>query len=583
MSQSILPNQKTSKLADRSEVFKAVVREDIPRLRQLLRVPNNVNAINKAGETCLDIALARKKRAAEKLIRECGGLTNAVLAERHGREAPATSLVAAAARLRREREIDSRRVSYSKLEASRENESLDDDTVPPLDEVVRLLQAEMKIIKQQLLALQKDADTKDSKDATEGLGRDTTLRASCSSLPSATTPMTETMPEGQFVDTNHGGDQMHVGNLEENRPGMIMGGHTDKKDGDSRTLATSKSRARHEDIFSDEEAAFDFTAEQKMDEVMPAQVENFEQISRSHWLATRNQLFRETTDKEVSKIKLAYRSKIGEVDQHLSIFQVLWLENVTVWPCHNKQFSGILGKFLCYNERVSFWSWVILMSIMFLVILVQLVVPTLLIKVMVNKNHEGSEALSFCPMQHHTTINHLSCIILIVYLIGNVVTTAPRSRLLCLQYVTYDCTRGDTKYGRKWLGLGYIITTVMQVICTGATYVLFLEYSLLPDLLLNAVALVFILEADTTMSQIYLTNHLTQAAEVYNAKNHWFERARDTKHYAIFGLIAGHSIVQEMRALCSCKLGKTLSLYILVYVFNLSWQLIIMVMMFACY
>ena len=123
----------------------------------------------------------------------------------------------------------------------------------------------------------------------------------------------------------------------------------------------------------------------------------------------------------------------------------------------------------------------------------------------------------------------------------------------------------------------------MQVICTGATYVLFLEYSLLPDLLLNAVALVFILEADTTMSQIYLTNHLTQAAEVHNAKHHWFERARGTKHYATFGLIAGHSIVQEMRALCSCKLGKTLSLYMLVYVFNLSWQLIIMLMMFACY
>ena len=97
MSQSI-PNQKTSKLAERSEVFKAIVREDIPRLRQLLRVPNNVNAINKAGETCLDIALARKKRAAEKLIRECGGLTSVALAERHGREAPATSLMAAAAR-----------------------------------------------------------------------------------------------------------------------------------------------------------------------------------------------------------------------------------------------------------------------------------------------------------------------------------------------------------------------------------------------------------------------------------------------------------------------------------------------------
>ena len=78
-------------------MFRAVVKEDIVALRELLQIPRNVNAVNKAGETPLDIAISRKKKAAEQLIRAHGGLTHIALAAKQGREVGPTSIVAAAA------------------------------------------------------------------------------------------------------------------------------------------------------------------------------------------------------------------------------------------------------------------------------------------------------------------------------------------------------------------------------------------------------------------------------------------------------------------------------------------------------
>lgn len=225
------------------------------------------------------------------------------------------------------------------------------------------------------------------------------------------------------------------------------------------------------------------------------------------------------------------------------------------------------------------------MTLIVLVLLVQIVIPFFLIKAMVDQNHafDDDEVLSFCPKDHHTPTNRISCWVLMTFLIGTVLTSAPRSRLLCLQFETYECTRKHTKYGRFWLQLGFCVTTIMQVICTGATYVLFIEYENLPDLLLNAVALVFVLEADTLMSKIYLAGHLTDAAEVHDAKKHWFEHARGTIVYARYGILAGRSTLHEMKFLMKGMLGVWLSTYMVIYLGNVAWQLSVLTLMVVCY
>lgn len=78
----------------------------------------------------------------------------------------------------------------------------------------------------------------------------------------------------------------------------------------------------------------------------------------------------------------------------------------------------------------------------------------------------------------------------------------------------------------------------MQVMCTAATYVIFIEYADMADFLLNAVALVFVLEADTMMSKIFLSQRLIQAGQVHDDKRYWMEHARGTKKWAKFGILA---------------------------------------------
>ena len=110
-------------------MFRAVVKEDIVALRELLQIPRNVNAVNKAGETPLDIAISRKKKAAEQLIRAHGGLTHIALAAKQGREVGPTSIVAAAAAMRKMKDSVSKSSVSSPASPSRPA------TAPAADEV----------------------------------------------------------------------------------------------------------------------------------------------------------------------------------------------------------------------------------------------------------------------------------------------------------------------------------------------------------------------------------------------------------------------------------------------------------------
>ena len=69
-------------------IFPAALGDDMAQLENMLKVPENVNLRNKAGETVLDVAKARKKTDAAKLIKSYGGLTHIELAKQLGEEVP---------------------------------------------------------------------------------------------------------------------------------------------------------------------------------------------------------------------------------------------------------------------------------------------------------------------------------------------------------------------------------------------------------------------------------------------------------------------------------------------------------------
>ena len=621
-------------------MFRAVVKEDIVALRELLQIPRNVNAVNKAGETPLDIAISRKKKAAEQLIRAHGGLTHIALAAKQGREVGPTSIVAAAAAMRKMKDSVSKSSVSSPASPSRPA------TAPAADEVDGVVTRRIDLSATPATGAEFfDSPVAPAAASDPLLGVDTKEPQTDPELVAVISSMKEEMKALQIEVTRasrlhglrHGAAEQDALAQAATADGHAPGGRSSlvrmetvaspedmktielaavRQDAE-RVLAESKFGARQSYIFTDEEAAFD-AEEAASKEITPAQVEQYEQHVRGQWLKMRDEMFPASSDRNVLKIKLAFREKVCDLDKHLSIFQVLWLQNASVWPCHNEQLDWWLGKYLVYNKRVSFQSWATLMTLVVLVLLVQVIIPFFLIKTMVNQNHDSNadETVSFCPQNHHTPVNKLSCVILIIFLIGTVVTSAPRSRLLCLQHETYECTREESKGGRIWLALGFVVTTIMQIVCTGATYVLFIEYELLPDLLLNAVALVFVLEADTLMSKIYLNSHLTDSADCHDAKNHWFEHARGTevgmrciiKHsdfeicgthahsiflrplsppkpqtYARYGLLAGHSTLAEWRTLIKCKLSGPLTAYMVVYLANCAWQFAIFIMMTICY
>ena len=85
------------------------------------------------------------------------------------------------------------------------------------------------------------------------------------------------------------------------------------------------------------------------------------------------------------------------------------------------------------------------------------------------------------------------------------------------------------------------------------------------------------------MSKIFLSTHMNQAGQLLEDKEYWLEHARGTKRYAKFGLLAGQALATEIWMLWNGKLGKTHSIYIIVYCINLLWQAFIFILMPVCY
>lgn len=518
------------------EVFTAALGDDMAVLEDLLHVPENVNLCNDAGETVLDVVNRSKKDKAAELIKSYGGMTHIELTEQLGGE---VSMPRSRAELRKASspmtptapQILYKPSDYAELRTH-------------LDQEVASLHAQIKTLTNNFKRRMDDIATLGREGLTDAnMDREVSISARKIDL-TVSTRSEESMGANQCEKTPATPDTT--------------------KSLTSPSAPTPRDRAA------------------------------YEEYTKQNWRKIRDLLMPDISEDATMRIKTSFRLKIVELDQNLSIFQVLWLLNTPLWPCSTTPPTWpILRHIVRLHPTVTFSNWLELMIQVLLVSLVQLVIPFLLVFVMVLDNHVDDDAddedtaLSFCPAQdtgrHHPVENEFTCAILMLYLIGNVLTSAPRSRLLCLQFATAKNTAGDSMAGRYWLVVGFLVTTLMQIMCTAATYVLFIEYEDMADLLLNAVALVFVLEADTMIARIYEASHLVQSGQVHEDKHHWLEHARGTKKWARFGLLAGQPLSVELGQMLKGQIGKTHSVYLIFYTLNLLWQIGIFFLMPICY
>lgn len=576
-------------------IFRVALSEDLEKLEGLLKDEGNINARNRAGETVLDVALSRKKKKAAALIKQYGGLSHIELAQKLGEELPSPSIVNTLA--------SQRRNAAGKMKKTADDVQLNSTTNAEIAELRALRPAHAELrdtINREIASLHFQISHLASKlqkqqDAVSALRY---------SQPSHTAQSSETFShKNRFAGTTGMDPDLNTWGMGEKKDNVIEG---EKIENDE--VAT-----RHVDLTE----FTDSSVEKSADRIVPATPKNiivkdseiptprdpqaYEKYTEQNWREIRDDILPDMPNDILYSAKRAFRTLVTDYNSHLSIFQVLWLLNVPLLPCvkeEPKACFSFLRRFVTVHPNVSFWEYVELVIQVILVSLVQLVIPYLLVHAMVMENHvddnienDGDDintALSFCPAQsegrpHHPLENEFTCVILMLYLIGNVLTSAPRSRLLCLQYATAENTAKDSIVGRRWLVIGFVVTTLMQVMCTAATYVLFIEYADMADLLLNAVALVFVLEADTMMSKIFLSQHLIQAGQVHDDKHYWMEHARGTKKWAKFGILASQGTFAELRNMFAGKLGQTHTVYLIFYSINLAWQFSIGIMMPVCY